>query len=1151
MTDRTVKVILDAEIAKYFAKMKEAGKVTRDLEKAERDLKNSIDAAEDAAGRARVSEAKLAEVRNNSKATVAQLAAAEEDHNTNLRKLDAALENSTQAEKRFQEALRKSYEEQQKGGKKTRDELDRVASRANAQFDALKFTALSVGLPAAAAIGAAGTAVAIGGIATAFAGLGVYLAARNDDIANEFTRMVNNIESSFDDVGQKFEAPVSDAIDEIGHSFERVNPLIQNSMSTATAYVAPLTRGVLDLAENAMPGFAKATAAAGPPVEGLASLLSQTGSGLSDFFSELTNGSVSSAQGMSQLGGVVQLLLGRLGTLLANLSNISGGPLGDLRAMVDNVTSALIKLTQQGAAGTGFLSGFTSSASGMLAILNSVVSVLNLLPSGVTQFAGSLTSTAMVASKFGLDIGEGWRGLGDKVRAAGTDLTGTAKASAQAKSALGGLASGAVHPAALAVGILSVGLDLLGQHQREMALNAQNAANRVNTLTDALRASNGVIDESVRSSAVKTLSAYQVLDEGTRNLIQDVTHLAGPQGAQQLTDAFLGNAAAGDKLKATLQAIVRDGTDTGKAAYGSYGQALGSTEKHMTNAAKNAQDLLNIMQDNAGTFANAADAARAESAAMQGAADAHKTLSDGQRAADTTTRSLADAFGTLAKSGGDAASKANDLLLAVRLLRGETPSVEEATKGWNDAVREVESSLKGLNLKGVKDGVVDATGAIRTQTEAGSKLYDTVQKTARAWATQAQAWQDAGVPADQIQTRLSGMNDEFAKQLKAAGLTEAQISSLTQHYGMIPKDIVTQLRLEGNNDASTELSGLLGKLKEFPDSKGIQVDVMSDVARKTLLDLGYQIVQLPNGKFQVFANTDEGRKGLTDFKKTIDTTFGTVHIQAEDEPAETTVTVWQKRTNGTTGYTTLDCRVDPASGKLQYWTRQADGTHAYSTLDTRIDPATGKVQAWVRTAEGTWGWTTLDAHTAAAEAAINDAARPRSTTITVKYDVRGAPTLPRGANRADFAAGGVAVPMASGGVLGLASGQQLSPMSPIAQRVAPATWRIVGDNLRYPEYYIPANGSARSRAILAQAMADPALQSDVTSGRAWVGSMAPRIVIPMQSSGSSDVPAQVLAAFSAQLQAAVVTGFSQVTINLDPRGISTLETRGAALNSVR
>ena len=43
-------------------------------------------------------------------------------------------------------------------------------------------------------------------------------------------------------------------------------------------------------------------------------------------------------------------------------------------------------------------------------------------------------------------------------------------------------------------------------------------------------------------------------------------------------------------------------------------------------------------------------------------------------------------------------------------------------------------------------------------------------------------------------------------------------------------------------------------------------------------------------------------------------------------------------------------------------------------------------------------------------------------------------------------------------------------MSPIAQAVAPNTWRVVGDRMDVREFYIPDNGSARSRQILGEAM---------------------------------------------------------------------------------
>jgi hypothetical protein len=50
--------------------------------------------------------------------------------------------------------------------------------------------------------------------------------------------------------------------------------------------------------------------------------------------------------------------------------------------------------------------------------------------------------------------------------------------------------------------------------------------------------------------------------------------------------------------------------------------------------------------------------------------------------------------------------------------------------------------------------------------------------------------------------------------------------------------------------------------------------------------------------------------------------------------------------------------------------------------------------------------------------------------------------------------GGLLLPMASGG--------KLTPMAPRAARVPPDTWRVVGDRLDVPEWYIPEDGSAES-----------------------------------------------------------------------------------------
>ncbi|NHI16868.1 phage tail tape measure protein [Microbacterium excoecariae] len=84
--------------------------------------------------------------------------------------------------------------------------------------------------------------------------------------------------------------------------------------------------------------------------------------------------------------------------------------------------------------------------------------------------------------------------------------------------------------------------------------------------------------------------------------------------------------------------------------------------------------------------------------------------------------------------------------------------------------------------------------------------------------------------------------------------------------------------------------------------------------------------------------------------------------------------------------------------------------------------------------------------------------------------------------------------MAGGGQLGL------TPMAPIAQKVPPNTWRVVGDRMKDDEFFIPDDDSARSHQILQQAMrsfgylpmADGGVATTGTPGRgAETGSQGP------------------------------------------------------------
>lgn len=107
--------------------------------------------------------------------------------------------------------------------------------------------------------------------------------------------------------------------------------------------------------------------------------------------------------------------------------------------------------------------------------------------------------------------------------------------------------------------------------------------------------------------------------------------------------------------------------------------------------------------------------------------------------------------------------------------------------------------------------------------------------------------------------------------------------------------------------------------------------------------------------------------------------------------------------------------------------------------------------------------TVVEAHTEEAEKAINEVARDRMARVFVDARTSGSyGDMLLGS--AGYANGAVVELMAAGGIRGL------TPMAPIAQAVPPNTWRVVGDRMRDREFYIPDDGSARSQAILLEAM---------------------------------------------------------------------------------
>lgn len=590
MTERTVNVKLTMDVAQYLASERAATAGTRDLNKAARDLRKALNDEEDAAGRVRVAEERLNEVRKTGKASATQLASAEEDLARAHRAHEVATDRVSSANERYVESQKKVAAESKKTVDKVDSDMSRLAKRSNTQFDAMKFTAFTVGLPAAAAVGAAGVTVALTGVAAGFAALGLVGVKDSLAVQNAVSSLKTGVVGDVRAMSIPLEDDFIGALGDVNAAWGRLAPSVATAVQGSAPAIHELTGAATDLAENAMPGLLVAVRASEPALQGVRTFAGQAGQGLGEFFANASKGSEGAKQGMTVLGGTVSTLESRFGTLFANLANGSAGPLRSLDVMVDQLTGGLVDLTAQGSGAMGVFQGFSSAGSGAVTALRGVLTVVSALPPQVTQLAGSFGAAQLIAGKFGIDAGKGFEGLGAKIKAAETG-------SDKFKTAIGGLAEGAVNPAFLAVTGFGLLLGEIGRKQEEAAAATADHAENVRGLTQALKEDQGVVGTSTRAWNAQELTqknvatnlqqtgvsmglvknaiegnsgAYTQLSTAAHSRIADLGREIGlnqyqVQGLQGISDHLLANGGAYKDVKGAVQQFTTTTNESGIA----------------------------------------------------------------------------------------------------------------------------------------------------------------------------------------------------------------------------------------------------------------------------------------------------------------------------------------------------------------------------------------------------------------------------------------------------------------------------------------------------------------------------------------------------------------------------------------------------------
>lgn len=691
-----------------------------------------------------------------------------------------------------------------RGGKKVTREAEKVAARANASFSALTFTALSVGLPAAAAAGALGAGAALAAVPIAAIAAAGALLASNKQVHDSFITLGSVAKQEMTGAALVLAGPLASGMDTVSSTVGRLRPQMNALFAETIPMVGDLADAVSGAAMDAFPGLLTMVRASKAPMDGLNSLIRNSAMGFTEFATNVSRGAQGAGQGIMVLGHIVRDAEGAVGTFLANLASQSAGPLTMFQGLLRQAYGTLENLTASGSGAISFLSGFTGATSGALGVLRTLSGLLTLLPTEVAQFGGQFAATAMLASAFGLNVGAAFDGMGGKITAA-KGIT------EKFKVGMSSLGSAAIHPAMLAVTALSLGLGALGQAHADAAANADAQRAREQSLADALRASNGAIDANVRSSAAKALQDFKLAD-GTRNLLEDSRKLG--ISLPQLTDAYLGNKDAGAALVTQLRGIAD--------AHTTVETSSGETVTSMDATGQSAKQLADIIASQSGTFQGAAQSNRDLASATTGT---NSQLSAQAAAANAAKQAIYDLSVTQLTASDKSFAYAT-AQTQLRAAHDEVTDSAKKNKAGSLELTQAQQSEEGAMLNLIR-AAGEMAGANYRNNEALDAAANATEKSRLTMvASGTEAFRLAGVygnnlPAT-VRQYITSLNDS---QLAALGVTRT-VDGLGQAVYSLPGGKTITIASNAA-DQTSQMEALRAKINAIPTNKKTVVEIVT------------------------------------------------------------------------------------------------------------------------------------------------------------------------------------------------------------------------------------------------------------------------------------------------------------------------------------
>lgn len=701
----------------------------------------------------------------------------------------------------------------------------------------------------------------------------------------DFFQYVNDSATLF---GPDVAAAARKQFDDIGNAAsDMLKPFKEiggDAIASTLHVLLSVAQMVVDVLENLAAGAEPVVSALGSIADG--------GSGVATSLDIAVFALDSATTAVSYLSGV----LGPIGHMIGGL--VQG--FGSLPGPIQTAVLAMLLMRKVGPMASGLATTVRGRLTGAFGSLNQQMAVQRTLAASAGQSLSRYGAAFAVLQARVPVIGR----MGESFRTASTGagrfsgaLRGiSAAAGTGLRGAMTGLTGALGGPWGIALTGATIGLGLLASHQQKAAAAAAEHEQQISSLSQALRESNGAVDENVRAIATETLMAQKVKTtlDGQQRLVDVAKQAKIPMS--ELVDAYTNQGTSLKDLQKQLGATAEASktltldpeTGLGGEAFSVQGRA--------------ADDLRKSLGGLGGDFKKASDDARSYNEGVNGA----------EKNVTAYTR-LKDAVGALADKTGDADSRTRALRDALDLLSGGSVSLQAAQARVNEAITNANEALDdGVDkADGYGKKLIGMNGALDTTTKNGQQLFSTLDTIADSSASASIAAYDFAqsqgktVPQSIAAARkeMQSARDSSIKLSEQYGLSAKQAGKVADAFGLIPGQVSILLQTEGVDTTLAELLAVQAEFQRMPKAKTIKVDALGTEAKKELEDIGYQIKLIPGTReYKITAPTAGARAELDQLITKLGQTNGkSLPITAQTQRAIDDLTAVQNKIKGTKG----------------------------------------------------------------------------------------------------------------------------------------------------------------------------------------------------------------------------------------------------------